>query len=56
MFKKADHLYTWLRSDLYLHADQLFTKQYFETRVMHSLLSKLYTKSVLKISFLLSKL
>lgn len=29
MSKKADQLYTWLRSDLYLPADQLFTKAYF---------------------------
>ena len=44
MLKKADHLYTSLRSDLYLHADQLFTKPYLIIRVMHNLLNKLFTK------------
>ena len=41
MFKKADQVYTWLRSDLYLPADQLFTKVNFKYRVMHRLRMKL---------------
>ena len=44
MLKKLDQYCMWLRSDPYLLADHLFTKQIFSSLVMHRLSTELLTK------------
>ncbi len=44
MLKKVDQHCTWLRSDPYLLADHLYTKQIFSSLVTHRLSTELLTK------------